>query len=134
MAKGAYVKGIQGWSLAHAIDGTAPGGASDDQPEPPPTRCRWTGCGTVLSVRNRSKKPPKSKPDIPQDEGTLELVDAVELEKGKRIRRGDAPDDEQLCHVHQRMTLDWHQGFSGQRPAHYPSEEVQDDSARKKKI
>lgn len=154
MAKGAHVQGVQGFSLADAIDGTAPGGVSDDRPEPPPSRCRWTGCGTVLSIGNRpkkSRKPESSsarpKPDIPQDEATLKLLVQAEVaghdtglvedlvpEKRKPIRRTSEPDDEQLCHVHKRATLDWHQGFSDVRPPHYPPEEPEDTSVRKKKV
>ncbi|MEK7473637.1 MAG: hypothetical protein AAB668_02840 [Patescibacteria group bacterium] len=133
--KGEHVQGIQGYSLASAIDGTAPGGVSDEASDPPPARCRW--CGGFLSVRNRpaKKRSPAKKKEIPSevaghDTGLKEVVKA--FEKPRAIHREDPPDTEQLCHVHQRATLDWHQGFSIVRPPHYPSEDPDAWSARKR--
>lgn len=144
--KGEHVQGIQGYSLASAIDGTAPGGVSDEASDPTPARCRW--CGGFLSVRNRptKKRSPAKKKEIPTDDGVLRLLVESEIvghdtglaevveasETPKAIRREDPPDDEQLCHVHQRATLDWHQGFSIIRPPHYPSEDPDTLSARKR--
>ncbi len=135
--KGPHVQGMQGFSLAEAIDGTAPGGVSADRHDPPPMRCRW-GCGTVLSIANRRQRTPRPPPEAgPNDEEmSAALVESGEVEakpdpaedlrvEARAIRRGDSPDDALLCSLHHRMTHDWHLGLSEIRPAHYPPEEVE---------
>ncbi|KAA0206864.1 hypothetical protein EDM68_00875 [Candidatus Uhrbacteria bacterium] len=125
--KGSHVPDIGGYSLGDAISGAAPTGVSEDRPEPPPARCRWPGCRTILSVTNRPTDGKRSlhTPDIPEDPDIPQTPVAP--------RRSEEPDDEALCRMHRRATLDWHQGLSEDRPAHYPPEDPARNPVRKKK-
>lgn len=146
--KGSYEYGIGGYSLGDVISGVAPTGISEDRSEPPPSRCRWPGCRTILSITNRptGKKRNRRPPDIPEDPGVLRTLVAAEIaghgtglaETVRREplapRRNDEPDDEALCRMHRRATIDWHQGLSEDRPAHYPPESLTPVAASRKKV
>ncbi len=144
-SRGALTPGAQGFSLAEAIDGVTPAGSSRQHPEPPPAKCRW--CGTLLSIRNRpGYKPPKPEKEekkakestqseereIPENPEVL--VEEARPKKAKSITRSSPPVEDQLCYIHKRAVLDWHQGHSDVRPPFYPPEEPDDEKPRSKKL
>jgi hypothetical protein len=72
-SRGAYTPGAQGYSLAEAIDGLAPTGVNgDDSRDPPPVKCRWKGCPTILNTLNRPGRKPRPKVEEPEEKSEEE--------------------------------------------------------------
>lgn len=142
---------MQGFSLADAIEGAAPGGVSKDGAEPPPKKCRFKGCPTMLCVQNRSgrRPPPKEEPEEAEtaspEEPSLEEsgvhesappdpAEPAPKPPAKRTKKEQKkiPTKDHLCNLHQRMVRDyemglrdWDQGREGLAPGFVP--EYEDD-------